>query len=92
MAVSIGPRIQVDGEEQYRRQINEIIQQAKTLDAEMGALTASFSANASQEEKAAASTKLLNQQLETARKRTELIRDMTEKAAAATGENSTQSL
>lgn len=92
MAVSIGPRIQVDGEEQYRRQINEIIQQAKTLDAEMDALTASFSANATQEEKAAASTKLLNQQLETARKRTELIRDMTEKAAAATGENSTQTL
>lgn len=92
MPVSIGPRIQVDGEEKYRQQINQIIQQAKTLDAEMGALTASFDKNASEQEKAARSSKLLAEQLETARKRTELVRDMTEKSAAATGENSAQTL
>lgn len=92
MPVSIGPRIQVDGEEKYRQQLNQIIQQTKTLDAEMGALTASFDKNASEQEKAARSSKLLAEQLETARKRTELVRDMTEKSAAATGENSAQTL
>ena len=92
MPVSIGPRIQVDGEEKYRQQISQIIQQTKTLDAEMGALTASFDKNATEQEKAARSSKLLAEQLETARKRTELVRDMTEKSAAATGENSAQTL
>lgn len=92
MPVSIGPRIQVDGEEKYRQQISQIIQQAKTLDAEMGALTASFDKNATEQEKAARSSKLLAEQLETARQRTELVRDMTEKSAAATGENSAQTL
>ena len=30
MAVNIGPKIGVDGEAEYRRQINQIIQQSKT--------------------------------------------------------------
>ena len=92
MPVSIGPRIQVDGEEKYRQQLSQIIQQTKTLDAEMAALTASFDKNATEQEKATRSSKLLAEQLETARKRTELVRDMTEKSAAATGENSAQTL
>ena len=92
MPVSIGPRIQVDGEEKYRQQISQIIQQTKTLDAEMGALTASFDKTATEQEKARKSTELLTKQLEAARKRTELVRDMTEKSAAATGENSAQTL
>lgn len=92
MPVSIGPRIQVDGEEKYRQQLSQIIQQAKTLDAEMGALTASFDKNATEQEKASRSSKLLAEQLDTARQRTELVRDMTEKSAAATGENSAQTL
>ena len=32
MAVNIGPKIGIDGEAEYRKQINQIIQQAKTLD------------------------------------------------------------
>lgn len=92
MPVSIGPRIQVDGEEKYRQQINQIIQQTKTLDAEMGALTASFDKNATEQEKAQKSMELLNKQLDTARQRTQLVREMTEKSAAATGENSAQTL
>lgn len=92
MPVSIGPRIQVDGEAEYRQQISNIIEQSKTLDAEMRALTATFSDNATAEEKAEATSKLLNEQLDVARKRTELVREMTQKAAEATGENSTQTL
>ena len=33
MAVNIGPKIGVDGEAEYRRQINQIIQQSRTLGA-----------------------------------------------------------
>ena len=92
MPVSIGPRIQVDGEEEYRRQIRGIIEQSKTLDAEMKAMAAGFSDTATEQEKAAAASGKLAEQLELARRRTELVREMTEKSAEATGENSTQTL
>ncbi len=92
MPVSIGPRIQVDGEAEYRQQISKIIEQGKTLDAEMRALTATFSDNATAEEKAAATTDLLNHQLDNARERTNLVREMTQKSAEATGENSRETL
>ena len=35
MATNIGPKIGVEGEAEYRKSINQIIQQAKTLDAQM---------------------------------------------------------
>jgi len=92
MPVSIGPRIQVDGEEDYRRKINEIITQGRALDAEMRALTATFDDETTKQEKATKSSKLLNDQLEVARERTRLVRDMTEQSTAKTGENSTQTL
>lgn len=92
MPVSIGPRIQVDGEAEYRQQISNIIEQGKTLDAEMRALTATFSDNATAEEKAAATTDLLNLQLDNARERTRLVREMTQKSAETTEENSRETL
>lgn len=52
MAVSIGPRLGIDGEKEYRDSINQIIQQAKTLGSEMKLVTASFDENTEAEEKA----------------------------------------
>ncbi len=85
---SIGPRLMVDGEEQYRAEIKQIIEQAKTLDAQMAAVTASFDKNTTAEEKAAKTSEILAKQTETAQKRVDLLRDMVDKATAATGENS----
>lgn len=90
--VSIGPRIQVEGEEEYRKKIIDIIEQSKTLGAEMKALTASFAEDATAQEKATATSKLLNEQLEAARKRTELVREMTEQATKAKGEDDVATL
>ena len=42
MAVNIGPKIGIDGEAEYRKQISNIIQQAKTLDREMRVVAAFF--------------------------------------------------
>lgn len=42
MAVNIGPRIGIEGEAEYRKQIQNIIQETKTLKSEMGALAAGF--------------------------------------------------
>ena len=90
--VSIGPRLQVEGEEEYRQKINGIIEQSKTLDAEMKALTATFGDEDTAQKRAAKSTDLLNAQLEAAKQRTELVRAMTAQATAEYEENSTQVL
>lgn len=45
MAVNIGPRIGIDGEAEYRRQINEITQAQKALAAEMRATESAFDKN-----------------------------------------------
>ena len=37
MAVNIGPKIGIEGEAEYRKQINGIIQQSKTLASQMKA-------------------------------------------------------
>ena len=89
---SIGPRISVEGEEEYRKQIMQIIEQAKTLDAKMGALTASFTKNMTEEEKAAKQTGLLAKQIETAEKRVDLLREMVQKSIAAKGEDAAETL
>lgn len=73
---SIGPRIQVEGEEKYRSQIAKIIAQAKALDSEMQAITASFGKNATAQEKAAATTEILTKRIETQKERLKLLEEM----------------
>lgn len=63
MPVNIGPKIGIDGEAEYRKQLGLIIQQAKTLDTEMKAVTASFSKNTSEQEKNAKQTEVLQKQI-----------------------------
>lgn len=92
MAVSIGPKIGIDGEKQYRDEINKIIQQAKTLDAEMKAVTSSFDENTSAEKKQTEQSKILTQQIDVQKQRVEALQQMVERSAQATGENSTQTL
>lgn len=92
MAVNIGPKIGIDGEKQYRDELNRIIQQAKTLDAEMKTVTSSFDKNTTAEQKATSMTKNLNEQLDTQRQRVDALQKMVERSAEATGENSTQTL
>lgn len=92
MPVSIGPKIGIDGEKQYRDELNKIIQQAKTLDAEMKAVTSSFDENTSAEKKQTEQSKILNQQIEIQKERVEALQKMVERSAEATGENSTQTL
>ena len=92
MAVNIGPKIGIDGEREYRQQLNQIIQQAKTLDSQMRELTSSFDKNTTAEQKAAASSKLLSDQIDNQRNLVSRLADMTARAADKFGENSTQAL
>lgn len=74
MAVNIGPKIGIDGEAEYRKQLNNIIEQAKTLDTEMRRVTSSFTENDSEQEKLSAQMKVLNEQIRVQKQRVDLLR------------------
>lgn len=86
MAVNIGPRIGVDGEREYRNQINQIIQQSKTLESQMKLVASQFTATTSAEEKTAKTAAVLTKQVDTQRERVKLLAEQTGKAAAKYGE------
>lgn len=92
MASNIGPKIGVEGEAEYRKSINQIIQQAKTLDAQMRATVSSFNSTTSAEEKAAAKSKILTEQITTQKERIRTLTDMMQKSAAKYGENDARTL
>lgn len=87
MAVNIGPRIGVDGEAEYRRQINQIIQQSKTLESQMKLVASQFTAATSAEERNAKTASVLSKQIDVQRERVKLLAEQTGKAAAKYGEN-----
>ena len=90
MAVNIGPKIGVDGEREYRNQINQIIQQSKTLESQMKLVASQFTATTSAEEKAAKTSAVLTKQIEVQRERVKLLAEQTGKAAAKYGEADTR--
>ena len=86
MAVNIGPKIGVDGEAEYRRQINQIIQQSKTLESQMKLVASQFTSTTTAEEKNAKTAAVLTKQIDTQRERVKLLAEQTGKAAAKYGE------
>lgn len=87
MAVNIGPKIGVDGELEYRNQINQIIQQSKTLESQMKLVASSFTAATTAEEKNTKIASVLSKQIDVQRERVKLLAEQTGKAAAKYGES-----
>ena len=92
MAVNIGPKIGIDGEADYRKAINNIIQQQKTLGAEMERTSAVFAKDADAKKKNAAQIEILNKQIATQKDRISQLSAMYDESVRKTGENSTASL
>ena len=92
MATNIGPRIGVDGEKEYRDAMASIIQQQKTLKAEMKETASAFDAEASSQDKAKAKMEGLTKQIDLQREKVDRLREMTEKSTQATGEDSDATL
>ena len=92
MPVNIGPRIGIDGEAEYRKQLNNIIQQAKTLDSEMRAVTSSFDKNTSAQEKNTKTGAVLQKQIAVQERRIDELRKGLAAAADKFGENATETL
>lgn len=92
MAKDIGPKIGIQGESAYRKEMSQIIQQAKTLDAQMKALTASFDDESDAVDKNAKTTKLLQSQIENQKNAVAKLTEMHQKYVAAYGEGDTKTL
>lgn len=88
MAREIGPKIGIDGEAEYRREIQDIIQQAKTLDAEMKAVASAFDEEADAQKRNKAVSEQVAKQIEVQKDKIKLLQQMVERSAEATGENS----
>lgn len=92
MAKDIGPRIGIDGEAEYRKEIETIIQQAKTLDAEMRQVASAFDEEGDAQKKNKAISEQTAKQIETQKERIRLLEQMVQRSADATGENSKATL
>lgn len=90
MATNIGPKIGIEGEAEYRKQINDIINQSKTLASEMKVLTSSFDKNDKSLEGNRKKRELLTKQIELQEKALKQQQHMLEEASKATDSNGKQ--
>lgn len=92
MAVNIGPRIGIDGEAQFRKEISNLIQQQKTLASELKAVTSAFDKNDKSEESMTAQTKVLSQQIQVQQQRVEKLSQGLSESAKKFGETDSRTL
>ena len=90
MAVNIGPKIGIEGEKEYRKQINDLITQQKTFSAEMKDLESSFDETTSAMEKNRKKGELLEKQIANQEKQVEELEKGLEQAKKVYGENATE--
>lgn len=90
MPVNIGPRIGIDGEKEFRQNLNSISQQLKTLGTEMKAVTSAFDANDKSQENLANQSQVLTKQLSLQEKRIAEIQKALDHARSNYAENSNQ--
>lgn len=90
MPVNIGPKIGIDGEAEFRKNLNSISQQLKTLGTEMRAVTSAFDANDKSQENLANQSQVLTAQMSLQEKRIEEIQKALDHARANYAENSNE--
>lgn len=92
MAANIGPRIGIDGEKEFRQELNNIIQQTRTLGSEMKAVTSAFDNNTKATEKNVAKAQVLNKQIDAQKSLIDKLSKGLQESAAKFGENDTRTL
>lgn len=92
MAVNIGPKIGIDGEAQFRKEINDLIQQQKTLASEMKAVTSSFDKNDKSQEALAAQAGVLAKQIQNQYQEVAKLKQGLIQATAIFGETDSKTL
>lgn len=92
MAVNIGPRIGIDGEAEYRKQINQIIQETKTLKSEYEKVGSSMQKGQTTLKQNAEQHRVLGEQIEKQREKVKQLNSMLEEASKKYGENDQKTL
>lgn len=92
MATQIGPKIGIEGEKEYRQQIQQIIQQTKTLDAAMEKTASEWTKNTSQMTKNKAVAQNLVQQINLQKQKLQQMNTMLDASVQKYGENATATL
>lgn len=92
MAVNIGPRIGIDGEAEYRKQINQIIQETKTLKSEYEKFSSSLEKGQTTLKSNAEQHRILGEQVEKQRERVKQLNAMLEESSKKYGENDSKTL
>lgn len=87
MAYDIGPRIGIEGEAEFRKQIQSITTTQKTLATEMQAVTSAFDKNDQSQENLTAQNKVLTKQIDAQKQKLDLLKDGLAAAAEKYGEN-----
>lgn len=86
----IGPRISVEGESEYRKQMQRIVQQQKEYSAELSSTTAALGRNSSAQERASAVGNILKKQIQNQKDAISAQNLMLQKAVAEYGEASVE--
>ena len=86
MSVNIGPRIGIEGEAEYRKQINAIIQETKTLKSEYEALSSQFDKGKQSLSQNKEMHRILGEEINAQKSRIEQLKDMVQKSAEKFGE------
>lgn len=89
---NIGPKIGIDGEAEFKKQIANINQQLKTLGSEMKAISSEFANNGDAQSALTKNTKNLTDSIAAQRSKIDLLTEQWEKSAKALGENDTKTL
>lgn len=92
MAVDIGPKIGIDGEAEFRQQINLLTTQIKTFGSEMQAVTSEFGSNQKSTEALTAKNEVLNKSIEVQSKKLEELKKGLADSERLYGENDTKTL
>lgn len=82
----IGPKISVEGESEYRKQMKDIIQQQKEYSSELNLVTAQLGKNSTAQERATSIGATLKKQIQASEAALKAQNSMLEKAVAAYGE------
>ena len=92
MAIDIGPKIGMDGEAEFRKQLNNINTALKTLGTEMQRVTSEFSENAQGQQALTAKNQILTKSIETQKKKVQEASRALKEAQERYGENSNEAL
>lgn len=88
----IGPRIGIDGESEFRKQLNNINTAIRTLGTEMKKVTSDFSENANSQEALTAKNRVLAESLDVQKKKLSEAGKALDQAKEKFGENSNEAL